>query len=678
MNLRSLGSAVSLLVLVALIHVPARATGQARDTVRRDTTRTELETVTIRAERATPTTVGGASLVVVPITSLRLATAPVLEDALREMPFVHVRQNSRGEIELTVRGSESRQAAVLLDGVPLTLGWDGRTDPSIVPLGGAGSVVLVRGLSSLRQGPNVLGGVLEIGLNRVGDDVASQHSLALRAGTDQLGSQALHVDLVVPRAFSNEALTLRTGVGWRSRDALTLASDVADTSARNDRRTNSDSKQLDGYVALRAERARGGWAGVTATGYRAERGVPPELHIAEPRLWRYPSQTRALGIVSLGTGRRRTGFGSGDAELVLSVNDARTEIESFESLAYARVVNTEEDAERGSTLRALADHSIGRGELRTSFTLARLRNLEVLDDTLASRYVQQLSSIAAEIEMPLAGTWRATGGAALDRASTPEAGGKVASDPTTEWAGRLGVSALAFATTRVHASISRRARFGSLRELYSGALGRFEPNPALRPEVLVGVEAGATGTWNVLQWQAVVFRHDLEDAIVRIALPDRRFQRVNRDRQRSYGLELLAGWEGERGSLTTDAVIQHARVSDPAVRGRRSERHPEHQPDFRASADLAFPIPAGVRGTLTAAFTGRQYCVHPDLGRAVPLESQRRFDAGVDREYTVRRSGWLTRLRVALGVDNLANAAVFDQCGLPQPGRTFRAAVSLR
>ncbi|HEY7567147.1 MAG TPA: Plug domain-containing protein, partial [Gemmatimonadaceae bacterium] len=150
--------------------MPARATGQARDTVRRDTTRTELETVTIRAERATPTTVGGASLVVVPITSLRLSTAPVREDALREMPFVHVRQNSRGEIELTVRGSESRQAAVLLDGVPLTLGWDGRTDPSIVPLGGAGSVVLVRGLSSLRQGPNVLGGVLEIGLNRVGDD----------------------------------------------------------------------------------------------------------------------------------------------------------------------------------------------------------------------------------------------------------------------------------------------------------------------------------------------------------------------------------------------------------------------------------------------------------------------------------------------------------------------------
>jgi iron complex outermembrane recepter protein len=665
--------ATALTLVCALL--PLRAHAQA-DTVRRDSARTELERVTIRATRTTPTAVGGTSLVVIPIDSLRLSPAPVLEDALRAMPFVHVRQNSRGEIELTIRGSESRQAAVLLDGVPLTLSWDGRTDPSIVPLGGAGSVVLVRGLSSLRQGPNVLGGVLEIGLNRVADQDDPRRSFVLRLGTDHLGSQSTHADLVVPRAFSLDGLTLRAGAGWRSRDALPLSDDVADSAARDNRRTNSDAKQLDGYLALRGERASGGWIGISATGYSAERGVPPELHIAQPRLWRYPSQTRALGIVSLGTGRRKTALGAGDAEIVLSVNDARTEIESYESIAYSRVVNTEDDTERGTTLRLLADHSVGRGELRTSFTLARLRNLEVLDDTLDSRYVQRLTSTAAEVEFPVHGTLRATGGLAIDHVETPEAGGKVAVDPASEWAGRLGLSALAFgATTRVHASLSRRARFGSMRELYSGSLGRFQPNPDLRPEVLVGAEVGATGMWQRVQWQAVLFRHDLEDAIVRVTLPNRKFVRINRDRMRSHGVELLAGWNGDRVSLTTDAVIQRARLSDPAAQG--DERHPEHQPDFRASGEFAFPLPAQVRGNFSAAFTGRQYCVHPDLGRTVTLKSQRRFDAGVDREYTVRNAGWLDRIRVLLGVDNIADAAVLDQCGLPQPGRTWRVAVSL-
>ena len=34
-----------------------------------------------------------------------------------------------------------------------------------------------------------------------------------------------------------------------------------------------------------------------------ERGVAPELHVAEPRFWRYPNQSRVLGILSAGTGR---------------------------------------------------------------------------------------------------------------------------------------------------------------------------------------------------------------------------------------------------------------------------------------------------------------------------------------------------------------------------------------
>ena len=66
--------------------------------------------------------------------------------------------------ELSVRGSDSRQTAILLDGVPLTLGWDNRSDVSLVPITGATRISLVRGLSSLLHGPNVLGGVVEVSL----------------------------------------------------------------------------------------------------------------------------------------------------------------------------------------------------------------------------------------------------------------------------------------------------------------------------------------------------------------------------------------------------------------------------------------------------------------------------------------------------------------------------------
>src|SRR5687767_14992148 len=120
--------------------------GQRPDTIPADTAR--MRAVTVTETRAVGT-VGGASAIVIKPEALRSSPAPLLEQALRESPFVHVRQNSRGEMELSVRGSDSRQAAVILDGLPLTLGWDHRTDPSLVPVTGSRPIRLIRGLASV-------------------------------------------------------------------------------------------------------------------------------------------------------------------------------------------------------------------------------------------------------------------------------------------------------------------------------------------------------------------------------------------------------------------------------------------------------------------------------------------------------------------------------------------------
>jgi iron complex outermembrane receptor protein len=75
--------------------------------------------MTITATRPPLTTaVGGVGVLVVAPDSMRLTPSPVLSDALREIPFVLVRQNSRGENEISIRGSDSRHQVVLYDGIP--------------------------------------------------------------------------------------------------------------------------------------------------------------------------------------------------------------------------------------------------------------------------------------------------------------------------------------------------------------------------------------------------------------------------------------------------------------------------------------------------------------------------------------------------------------------------------
>jgi len=110
--------------------VPGPLSSQIPDSTRADTTRIpifELEGLTILVPRAVSTT-GGASAVEVTLDSMMMRPAPTLEQLLREMPLIQIRRNSRGEAQPALRGGEDRQIAVVMDGVPLTLGWDARTE----------------------------------------------------------------------------------------------------------------------------------------------------------------------------------------------------------------------------------------------------------------------------------------------------------------------------------------------------------------------------------------------------------------------------------------------------------------------------------------------------------------------------------------------------------------------
>src|SRR5687768_14874773 len=99
------------LLAIALVIATRSAPAQAPADSAADSARAKLKPVTVTAARSAAV-VGGASAVVVRTEALTSSPAPRLEQALRETPFVHVRQNSRGEMELSVRGSDSRQAAV--------------------------------------------------------------------------------------------------------------------------------------------------------------------------------------------------------------------------------------------------------------------------------------------------------------------------------------------------------------------------------------------------------------------------------------------------------------------------------------------------------------------------------------------------------------------------------------
>jgi iron complex outermembrane receptor protein len=182
--------------------------------------------------------------------------------------------------------------------------------------------------------------------------------------------------------------------------------------------------------------------------------------------------------------------------------------------------------------------------------------------------------------------------------------------------------------------------------------------------------------------QVVGFHHRLEDAVVRTTVPNTRlFVRVNRDEIRSTGAELLGAWRSSADparafSLTGDLLAQHVRVYDDSA---DAERRPEHQPETRGALELGVPLPALVRGFVGVRYTGAQYCVNPDDGNQARLGGQTEGNLALERSWPLGRgTGVFGALRTVLALDNVANATVYDQCGLPQPGRTLRLAIQLR
>ncbi len=415
--------------------------------------------------------------------------------------------------------------------------------------------------------------------------------------------------------------------------------------------------------------------------------MPPELHVEDPRLWRIPETDRVVTAISAGTGWRTTPLGEGDLEASLGLDYGDTQIDSYETLAYQTVEAREFADDRTITARLVGDHTLGRGTIRSAFTWAETRHVERIEPGETSRFRQRLFSLGLEVEQPLISQVgsgdlfsdvRVTLGGSLDRASTPETGGREARDPFDAWGVRVGASSrLGSGDARLHVGVSRRVRFPSLRELYSGALGRFVANPDLHPEALRTIEAGVTGSTRALagdlEGQVVLFHQRFSDAIVRTGLGDGRFMRENRNRVTAAGLEVLASVQWDRVEFGGSLTWQDVSLIDQNAPS--TQRRAEYQPEVVGGVNLTGRLPAAISARLGLEVIGRQFCVDPDLGSDVALDPSARLDLHATREWKL--GGALSRLQTTVALDNLTDQAVFDQCGLPQPGRLLRLQIRI-
>ncbi|MGD9546078.1 MAG: TonB-dependent receptor [Candidatus Krumholzibacteriia bacterium] len=661
--------ALLLVLMPILVSLPAPLAGQESPGPAAGGV-TEIADLVVSSEAAAPPATG---VMVIPAPEIEAMDPASLADIGGLLPSTRVAVNSRGESYLMIRGAPERHVQTFLDGIPLGLPWDDRVDLESIPITGDSRLEGRRGLASLLEGPGVLAGSVRILAPEAGEEARGRTSASLgQSGLTRFGT-TYHAD-------SGSWKLLGAG-GWQDRASWPLPQDHP-AATGDDERQNSD---LDQYsLLLRGSRPVGaaGRLNLLATGWHQKKGVPAELNMGDDaRFWRFPARDRVLVGASLHLPVGHDGVWDVSAMAALDYFDQ--EIDPRGPDGWGAPLEDGQDYEQNfdrtghgmlGVTRWITD--TGRVTLQGNARYTHHReSLTVGGGTLA--YAQWVWGLVCEGEFRPREHWTIRGGAGIDLAATPETGDKPDRSGDSAEALNLRVQRQLGRDTELYGSISRRSRFPSLREMFSGALGKFEPNPDLRPERQDLAEIGLAARGRDWSLSTTIFHQTLDGGIEKVKIPgsDGRFMRVNRTSIRVPGWEAAGSWR-PAGDVWISA--QHTILAPRTETPTGFDAPAEDRPDYMSRLGIGLHRDRGPGARVEAALTGPRWSADGS-GASDAAGGLLRLPAGVTWN---ARAGyrWVQDGRAVelhLRVDNLFDQWVDSQVGLPQPGRVVSGGLSL-
>lgn len=633
-----------------------------------------LEAITVTAPRLEPRAV--PAVIGLDDADIRERAPKLLAELFRTLPGVSVRVNSRGESVLRIRGSEERQAAVFLDGAPLAVPWDGRVDLGMLPPGLVSTVDVIKGPAPVEYGANAVAGVFDLHSARAAADGTSA-SAAGEAGT--LGYRSLSA--LLTHGAGDGGFTLAAGHVQRDAEPLADEDSTPFSQSDDDGRTNTDLESTSLFASagtvLGAATLRASLLHVDA-----ERGIAPESHLDPaldaPRYWRYPdwelTQLTAAAEAPLGPTRLR---------VVAWQQWFGQTIDSYRSDSYASLRSREVDDDDTLGARAtLGWHSDAVG-WRLSATTQTTTHDQV--DTTYSiggvptagpklRFRQRIESLGGEVDWRATDTVTTTLGVARDSASTPLTGDKPPQPDDDAWAWSAVAHFEPGGAWTFTASTGERTRFASPRELFGEALGRFLPNPDLQPETAWLSEVAAEYRSERLAVSVTPFytrgRDTLAQRLVTVGNATLR-QRYNLEGTTSYGVDLLGSWQWTPG-LELEIAGSWLEAYSDTPNGLPGRQLPQ-RPDYELGTALSWRNDRGALARISLRHTGPAVDVAPRTGW---VELPSGTELNLRAEWPLHAFGigtlWLTA-----AADNLTDAVVYTQAGLPLAGRTLRLGLRL-
>jgi iron complex outermembrane receptor protein len=593
--------------------------------------------------------------------------ANTVADAVRQLPGISLSRNSRNEEMINVRGFDSRQVPIYVDGIPLYVPYDGYVDLGRFTTFDLAEINVAKAGASLLYGPNTLGGAINLvtrkpvkafeGDARIGFGSGKERKAAVNLGGNlgswyyQLGASYLDADnFPLPKGFK-DFKAKPTDTGSKRENAY-----------RTDKRLsfkvgltpNATDEYALGYVRQEGEK-----------GNPVYTGTSKESNAI--RYWRWPSWDKN-SLYFLSTTR----IGSDNVLKTRLYRDTyENGMESFKDanyLAYKDPLSRYKDVSQGGNIE-WANYSLRNHELRFALHYKQDEHTDEANSKGPEKYYREATtSLSVEDRIQLADRWTLTLGLSHDKRDAKV----VHEGPASKNSANNGLLKLSYALSpqggELYAIASHKTRFPTLKDRYSYKMNSAVPNPYLKPEVANHFEIGASGSpWQGGKGQAAVFYSRVNDQIQNMTVNSTACggttcgQNQNVGKTRNWGLELSlaqklsAQWSVNAGYT----YLNRTNLSDPNVTLTDTPRQ-------RLSTSLQWNPHA--QWQLRAELEAEQ-------GRKVPLAASRQSSVYQMAGYGVLnlRARYLPRPDTTLdfGVANVGDKWYELADGLPMPGRTL-------
>jgi len=636
-----------------LLFISCNLYGQNKDSLKTY----KLKEISVEADKELETKI------IINIDSRELVEADALNlsDIGRLIPSVKVQTNSRGETTYFIRGNGERQITLLFDGVPLNIPWDNRIDLSLIPADVIESINIIKGIPSAIYGANSISGLVEIKSLSL-EDKPSSGKILLKLGENNSQSYAgNYSDKLNP-------FNIMAAIQYNRRDGFSLPGSYISNSKV---RVNSFSKSLNFFGKIGYYEKPKLKLNMTFAYNDAEKGVPPEENVSKPRFWQYPLWKRF--VINLNGEIYPTRSNTSKIIFSFSGTSVKTQIDQFKDFTFLSI----DDVEKGKDVTfngrivyssLIRDNALLKLSL-SGYTSTHSENI-LSQSYQENIYRQNVLSGNGELEYFLDKTTLVFG-LSYDLSTTPKTGDKPAKNSINDYGLNLGLVHSFNNDQSVRFTYGRKARFPTLREAFSGALGRFVLNPSLKAETAVTIEGGFRSIFSEGDFDIALFYTILKDGIVRTTLPGKQFIRINKDEVRTFGVETVTRYKfSEKFKASFNFTWLNANAKN--LSGEFKDTL-EYKPQIISSIDLSFFPTERSQINFEFVYLGTQFGLKEGSLYFEKLPDYLVTNIRAAYNFSIMKS----ELELYARVNNLFDKLYYSQWGLPESGSEFWGGIKL-